>query len=393
MKNVLIVITSSHFGGAQRYVLDLATHLPTFGWQATVVCGVGGQLVPMLRQKEIEVIELPSLRRKISPTKDLKTAQLIRQMIASGKYDLVHANSSKAGLLGRLAAWMENCPSVFTAHGFVLSEPLSPPKKILYWLLELGGGRVASQIIAVSNQDRQLAINYKLCPPRKIITIHNGVNLKTYQDPKEEFGVSSQIRNNLTPNTSFVLGAVANFYPTKGHHILLPALSMLQKQGYEFECLLIGDGYLKSQVMTQARLLGLSEKVHFTGWRDDVPQILATLDLFVLPSIKEGFPFAILEAMASGLPIVATDVGGIAEVISHGQNGLLVPPKRADLLANAISGLMSDPKRRRELGERARLSVSALSVERMVAQTVRIYDGILSEKSLKLTKSQKVGVN
>ena len=199
----------------------------------------------------------------------------------------------------------------------------------------------------------------------------------------------AQIRQELGLKATCTFGTVANFYPSKGHHVLLSALSELQKQGHDFQCVLVGNGELQAHIMTQAQQLALADKIHFLGWRHDIPQLLSALDLFVLPSIKEGFPFAILEAMATGLPIVATDVGGIAEVISDGQNGLLVPPKRADLLANGISYLMLDLKRRSELAQAAKERASTFSVERMVAQTARIYDSILSEKLFKFTECKK----
>jgi glycosyltransferase involved in cell wall biosynthesis len=376
---LLLIITKSEFGGAQKHVYYLATRLPRDRYEVSVACGTGGLLIPKLREAGIEVIPIPNLVREINPIRDFLALLDLFRLIRRKRPHIVHTNSTKAGFLGRLAAKLAGVPVIiFTAHGFVLNEPLGLLKRLLFYAVERIGGMLSDLIIAVSEADRQLAINFKIINPNRIITIHNGLDISystIEQKSKAVLGLQDDHR---------IIGTVANFYPTKGLPFFIQAIPYVRDVFPETNFVIVGDGRQRSELERLTTELGLDSCLFFLGQRDDVSQILPLFDVFVLPSVKEGLPYALLEAMAAARPVVATAVGGVPEVIMDGQTGLLVPPKDPEALAQAIITFLRNPERARAMGEAGRKRVlEHFTVERMVAETERVYQELLAQKGLK----------
>jgi glycosyltransferase involved in cell wall biosynthesis len=376
---LLLVITQSEFGGAQKYVYYLATRLPQDRYEVTVACGAGGLLIHKLRGAGTAVMCLPHLVRDINPVRDFLVLLDLVRLVRRVRPHIVHANSTKAGFIGRLAAKLAGVPVVlFTAHGFFLYEPFwGRAKRLLYAVLERAGGRLCDLVIAVSEADRQRMIEYEILPAEKLVVVHNGLDA----DACTMEGSAARTDRSLLPFHGKIVGTVAHFYPIKGLQFVIRAAALVG-QGYpETGFVIVGDGEQRLELEHLVKRLGLDSHVAFLGQRDDVSEILPLFDVFVLPSVKEGLPFALLEAMAAARPIVASAVGGIPEVITDGETGLLVPPRDPEALAKAISTMLTDRGKAQQMGLAARERVLAsFTVTRMLEQTEQLYWQLLARK-------------
>jgi len=381
MIKVLLAITQSEFGGAQKYVYYLATSLPKDRYDVTVACGAGGLLVPKLQEAGIGVIPVPSLLREINPIQDFLAFLHLLRVIRKRRPHIVHTNSTKAGFLGRLVAKCAGVPViVFTAHGFVLNEPMGILGRSLFTVIERIGGMLSDAIIAVSETDRLTAIQHRVISPDRIVTIRNGLDIESLDSPHSSAIAQKRVELGLL-DSHRVIGVVANFYVTKGLPYFLRATAHVKEAFPEAKFALVGDGERRRELEALTNELNLNSSVLFLGQRNDVPELLPLFDVFVLPSVKEGLPFALLEAMAAARPIVATAVGGVPELILDGQTGLLVPPKDPQALAEAIISLLRNPRMATAMGVAARQRVlDHFTVDRMITETEQIYHRLLAKK-------------
>lgn len=377
---LLLLVTQSDNGGAQKYVYSLATGLPRDRYDVTVACGGNGPLIDKLQRKAIRVVRIPALTPDMVPSiKDLLAFEEIFSFLRQSSFHIVHTNSTKAGFLGRVAAKIAGVPIiVFTAHGFVLNERLSLIWRLLFAGVEFSAGRISDVIITVSEKDRETGLKYRIAPPEKIITIYNGIDVgdlgRTWNEnnKREQLGLK---------DSGILVGTVANLYRTKGLPYLLYAARIVADEYPDIHFIIIGDGNERAELLELSRKLKLDQTVLLLGQRNDVPEILPLLDIFVLPSIKEGLPFALLEAMAIGKPVVATTVGGILEIISSGKNGILVPPGNPQALARAITDLILDPGTASRIGVAGRETIlQNFTMARMIRQTRDIYEELVRQK-------------
>ena len=358
MIKILYIITQGEMGGAQRYVFDLATNLDRNKYHISVVMGEEKPDLKMFLERQGITVNIAKyLKRNINPLSDILAVLELKKIIREFNPDIVHLNSSKAGVLGSLAAWLAgNKNVVFTAHGFAFLEP-HMFKSIYFWA-EKFASYFRKKIITVSEHDRTEAIASKLSEPEKFITIHNGI---AHDSPPPEEGQGEVIGNSVTttPSSSpsrggekaVVIGTIAHDYPTKDLKTLRQAFQILKLEYPNLELKIIS---------------GVS----------DAAKLLSTFDIYVCSSIKEGFPYTILEAMRAGLPIVSTNVGGIPEAITDGREGLLVPPKNPEALAGAIKKLLTNPALAARLGSNAKQKSLQFNLARMIEQTEKIYQSI-----------------
>jgi glycosyltransferase involved in cell wall biosynthesis len=256
---------------------------------------------------------------------------------------IVHVNSAKAGALGRLAAWLARVPiRIYTVHGWAFRAHPGPASFIYLWA-ERVLRPLTTITVCVAESERRAGLAARTCDERTTVVIRNGVEPGAVQSAG---GRSGRPR----------LLTVGRLQAPKDAVTLIRALGALRER--PFEAVVVGDGPDRPAVEEEIRLLGLEPAVELAGERDDVPELLASADLFVLSSRSEGLPLSILEAMAAGLPVVASNVGGVPEAVVDGHTGLLVPPSDPQSLAAAIGRLLDDPARRRRLGEAGRLRVA-----------------------------------
>lgn len=361
---ILYLITQSQWGGAQKYVFDLAKNFRN-KFAVVVAFGGDGELKNRLDTENIRNFTLPNLVREIDPLKDFWGFWEIYRLIQKEQPDIVHTNSSKAEILGNLAAWLHRIPVVFTAHGFVFNEPMHRWKKSFYIFLERLANKFTHTLICVSDYDRTGALLHRIAPEKKLVAIHNGIG-------SENFPTG----NNKPPkkDAKFILTTIANFYPTKGLPYLIEAADILSRKFDNLEFWIIGDGQERFFLEKLIRHYNL-KNVILWGFQNNSQTYLEKSDIFVLPSVKEGFPYTILEAMAAGLPIVATRVGGIPEAIKDGENGFLVPPSDSQALAQKIFVLIESSGERIRMSKKNRARVAELfSLDLMLRKTEEIYN-------------------
>lgn len=371
---VLYVVTQGVLGGAQNHVFHLATGLQD-KIKAHVAFGAQGPLGEKLIEKGVSVHHLPSLIRAVSPLKDVQCLRELINLIKKIKPDLITTHSSKAGISGRLAARLTGVPAVFTAHGWAFTEGVARPKKKLYVWAEQIAARWAKKIICVSEYDRQLALRLGVGHPAQLIAIHNGIPLTTAKYFAQP-GSCKPVR----------LIMVARFSPPKDHKLLLETLSRLKRNAWE--TLFIGDGPHLNRSKEYAQKLGLTEKVKFLGSRPDVTAFLAKAHIFVLTSNWEGFPLTILEAMRAGLPVVASQVGGVKEAVVDEQTGFLVPRGNAEVLKERLQILIDNPDLRTQMGQRGQERFrNNFTLTPMLEKTWRVYQEILTLPKVKKNKN------
>ena len=372
---ILYLITQAEAGGAQRYIFDLATNLKNENYEVMVASGTTSDyhdkkswLLTKADEKNIKSYCLKNLVREINPLKDWLAYLEIKKLLKETQPDILHLNSSKAGVLGALAGRRIKIPKIiYTVHGFVFNEPMPSWKKKFYLWAEKFSASAKDKFICVSEFDRQTGIKNKIAPAQNFITIHHGLNQFKLLE-------KNQARESLKlPKDKIVVGTIANFYPAKGLIYLIQAAKIVTEKFPEIIFRIIGFGQLEKKLRAEIASLNLEKNI-LLGGKAGAASYLKAFDLFVLSSVKEGFPFAILEAMSAGLPIVATQVGGVPEMIKDGLNGLVVPPAEPPKLAEAIIRLLANKNLAQQLGQQAAIDVkNNFSLEKMVRETEKIY--------------------
>jgi len=363
---ILYLITKGDLGGAQAHLLHLLGNVKN-GKDVEVILAAGseGFLANMAREMVIDFYVLPHLVHPLAPYSDIRALFHIEHMIKTLKPDIVHLHSSKAGILGRLAAYFRKTPVIFTAHGWAFTEGASLKQKLLSIPAEAIVARLGGHIITVSRYDYELALRYRVASAKQMTVVHNGI-------PDVDYRVDPSMR----PVPRIVM--VARFSPQKDHALLLKALSHLRHESWQLD--FVGDGPLLASVSRLANELGIGERVRFLGVRSDIPEILAGSDIFVLTSRYEGFPISILEAMRAGLPVVASDVGGVSEVVLEGQTGFLIPRGNWKTLHSRLKTLLTNPELRVRMGKEGRKRYEQLfTLDRMVNKTLRVYEHVLEQ--------------
>jgi len=299
-----------------------------------------------------------SLRQPMDPLRDARALMEITALLRRTRPDLIHAHTSKAGILGRIAARMHGIPSVFTAHTWCFAEGTSWKWKLLGVPLERLAGGVSGAIINVSEANRNLALKYRIAPPERLVTVHNGIPDPVWQPPEPDCGVPRIIM-------------VARFAPQKNQMMLLEAAAGIQQP---FHLVFVGAGPTLASVRERAQQLGLTDRTTFAGNRSDVPDLLRQSAIFALPTRWEGFPISILEAMRAGLPIVASDVGGVREAVMDGENGFVTGQADTEAFRRAIGVLLADSELRRRMALRSRaLFEERFTVQHMLEKTYGLY--------------------
>lgn len=380
-KKILFAITKGNFGGAQRYVYDLATNLPKDKFEAVVACGEGGLLKEKLAAADIRVIEIEGLGREIDASKDLQVFKSLIKIVKQERPAILHLNSSKIGLLGVLATLyiklfassISPVPkTIFTAHGWAFNEDRNVWFKVsilfLHWLTVI----LSWATIAVSEKARK-DISYLPFADKKTMTIYNGIDkFKTL--PKEE------ARRILASKDSekTIIFSISELHKNKGIDVALKAISSLPKEARENIIYTVaGDGEEKERLEKLAIDVGIGDAVRFLGFVPNARELLSGCDIFILPSRTEALPYALLEAGATGLPIIATSVGGIPEVIRDMQNGILIHPRNPKETAEAILYLLDHPNKKKEFGSEIKKTVTNFfSLDKMLGETINLYNKV-----------------
>lgn len=368
-RKIAYIITLPNFGGAQSHLYEVMVNIVAYGFKPFLITGCEGWLTEQLRTKDIECYIVPDLVRPISPLNDLKAVKNVKKILQQKQPDLVHCHSSKAGIIGRIAAHACHIPAIFTAHGWAFTDGVRPLKRKLYAFIENLAGYWTDKIICVSDYDKKLGMKYLPSHKDKMLTIHNCIPdcPKLVRDFK---------KNPVGEIISVVV--VARFSPQKKNiqtlHILRKALDI----GIKLKITYIGSGPQLDRAKEEARRLHLEDDAIFLGSRTDVAELLTKYDLFLLLSNWEGFPISILEAMRAGLPIVASDVGGVNEAIKNNLNGFLISRDDRNIF-DVLKQFYVDKALLGKMGENSReiIKESFLS-ENMLGKLNCVYKQVLS---------------
>ena len=375
---VLLVITRLELGGAQRVVLQTARALDRTAFEVALAWGPGDLLDDeAVAIPHLERIPVPPLVRPVAPISDLRALAALRAAVRSFRPQVVHTHSSKAGILGRLAARFEDVPAVHTVHGFGFT-PLQPaPKRFLFRSAEKVMARSTDHFVTVSEADRRRGIDMGLFTPEKVRVIRAAIDLERFRASAD--GAAARDRLGVPADVPLIT-QVANFKPQKAPLDFVRVAAAVLERHPDAHFVMIGDGPLREPAEDLARRLGLADRIIFAGWWDDVPALLAATDVSVLTSRHEGLPCSVVESLAAGVPVVATAVDGTAEVVRSGHNGLLADAGDVEGLARCVSRLLSDPDLRRRMASAAGESLEDFDQDLMVRQEEDLYRWMCSRR-------------
>jgi glycosyltransferase involved in cell wall biosynthesis len=386
---VLHVITRLIVGGAQENTMLTAALLDPDRYAVDVVSGPQtgseGSLISEVRARGIRLTVLPTLVREVNPLKDALALGALVRLIRHGGYDIVHTHSSKAGILGRWAARLAGVPTiVHTVHGWGHHDRQHPLVRRLYILLEQGTQRITDRLIVVSPRNIQKGLADGIATPEKYVTIRSGIELARFQRPARP---REAVRAELgIPLGAAVVGTVTRLSPQKAPLDFVAAAAQVAAHRQDVHFVIVGDGPLRADVEARVVASGLAERVHLTGLRRDVADLMHSFDVFALTSLWEGLPRVLPQAMAAGLPIVATGVDGNAEAVRDGVNGLLTPPGDPHAMATALLQLLEGPALSERMGQAGQVRAVEFDVHEMVSDIAALYETLLRERSLVISR-------
>lgn len=379
---LLLGITLSEMGGAQKVVFDIIKSLPQDLYNITLVTYPRGELIQWVedlnkqRIEKVRIITLDSLRREISPWHDLKALFHLYRVIKSGEYDITHFHSSKMGIVGRWASWMAKTPKIlFTVHGWGINEYQPWILQKTLGFVERITGRLGHHIICVSKQHQEIGIQNKWINPLNTTVIYNGLSFPTNSRGKlrEELKVDDDIT---------IIGTIMRLRAPKDPIFTIKVFHKLQQESSNVKLVIIGDGPLRADSERLIEKLDLNRDVYLLGTRMDARELLNDMNIFTLFTKWEGLPLVIVEAMFGGKPIVASNVGGISELILQGETGYLLEDFDINKAVKIIKRLLGSKETMRALGERGqKIAYGHYTKGRMIKDYQRIYEGVNNEIS------------
>ncbi|MDP3963630.1 MAG: glycosyltransferase family 4 protein [bacterium] len=385
LKKILFIITQSEFGGAQRFLMELVTHLDPDRFEISVASSADpGDLLHALKAKQIATHPLKWLTRDISPFGDLMALFEIRGLLKREQPDALFLLSSKAGFLGSLAAKslvtryaLLDTRIIYRIGGWAFNDPNSWLKRKIYLWAEKLSARWKDIIIVNAERDRLQAELLGIKPRKKLLTIYNGINtsslnfLSKNEARQRLMQTTPSLRHSVTP--SLLVGCIANFYKTKGLPVLIDAMARVHKTHPDAKLIVIGDGRERQDLETRIMKREAQNYILLAGRMAEAWRYLQAFDVFVLPSLKEGFPWVLLEAMAAEIPIVATSVGAVPEIIENKKSGIIVPPDDPASLVQGIAALLDNPERATAMAQEAkRVLEQKFGLKKMLGEIISL---------------------
>jgi glycosyltransferase involved in cell wall biosynthesis len=390
---VLLIVTRLNIGGPARHVVTLAERLGEAGFAVLLAHGsIGpeeGSLEDLPGCAGVRVARLDTLRRALHPWDDLRTIAAIYRLARRERPSIVHTHTSKAGALGRIAAFLYNCTSgrreparvIHTFHGHVLHGYFGAVGTSVVRAVERALARMTDRIIALSpSQARDLVDVYRIAPASAVDIVPLALDLREFTAaPTGDRGVRGSLGFG---EGDFVFGYVGRLTGIKDLPMLMRAFAQFAREQPAAALVLVGDGEQRTALESLVRELGIERRVRFAGWQRGLGAVYRSLDAVVLSSINEGTPTALIEAMAAGRPVIATSVGGVPDLVQDGATGLLVPARDPEALAAAMARLYRlDEAERAAMAVRARAFVaSRFEADRLVTDTRRVYLAALSTR-------------
>ena len=378
---VMQIIARMNIGGPAIYVTLIEEYLQQRGYDMQLITGNvdsdEGDMLYYAEEHGVTPTIIPELGRSLNPLLDLVTIWKLYRLIRQMKPDVVHTNTAKAGFVGRVAAWFARVPVVVhTFHGHVFHGYFSPLKTRLFILLEQITARMSDTIITITPRLRdELSNTYHIAPESHFTVQAYGLDLAPFAEKTRNAGDFRRAWQ--IPLDTPLIGIVARLVPIKNHMLFLDAVAQVHQQIPNAHFAIVGDGEMREQLESRVDELGLRDVITFTGWQKDVATICADLDVLVISSNNEGTPFTLIEAMATGCPVVSTNVGGIADLLKNGELGKMVPKGDAVALAEAIVSTLNNPPYSEATKS---IALQAYGIERLVNDLDQLYRRLLAKK-------------
>lgn len=377
MKIIQVITLSEPIGGAQMVLYNNTEAMVKNGHEVLVMVGQKGTLTQRLEALNIKVVCIPSLKREISPKNDMRCYKAIKSTLKQEHPDIVISHSSKAGILCRLACHKLDIPNAFTVHGWSFTPGVKGLKRYVYLAMEKVMGRFSDHLITVSQFDFDLGTKNKIVPASRMRVIYNGSpDFLDADTPKEEGRLNILM--------------TARFSYQKDHLTFFKALQALKEQSIHVD--LVGHGDLFDHFVELSKAMEIDHLITFHGESNDIPTFLNKSDIFVLTSRFEGLPLSICEAMSVGVPIIASNVGGVHEMVQDGHNGYLIPKENPEYLTQKLLGLIQDRDLIKKLGENSRKTfLETFSTHQMASATEQYLKEILEKKSTNQRITKHIG--
>ncbi len=381
---VLHIITRLDAGGSAISTVTLADKIRNYNFDSELIFGAtydpDGKIHSDLKKRGLKFYELPCLVRAPSPIKDIKALFKLIKIVKQRKPDIVRTHTSKAGALGRIAAWVAGIPVIHTPHGNIFYGYFSKPITLFYVIIERILAKITDKIVSITDNETKEALEHKIGKPEQYITIPSGVPIKHFHNLPKEMGIAFR-KENVIPEEAILFVSVGRLEPVKGFDILLQSFALASKGRENMYLMIVGDGNEKDSLKSLVELLGIARYVRFVGAMDDIRPALAAADIFVLASRNEGMGRVIVEALAASLPIIGSNVCGIASLIKHDFNGMLARPLDPESFAKAMIELADNPAKREELAEHGWESVYPQYDEDFVVEkTALLYKEVQKKK-------------
>jgi glycosyltransferase involved in cell wall biosynthesis len=380
---VLRLISRLNIGGTAIHTILLTEGMRDSRYRVHLVCGREdpneGNMLEYASSHGVTPIVIPELGRRINPWRDIVALWRIYRLIRDIRPRIVDTHAAKAGTLGRIAARLTGVPVVVhTFHGHVLRKYFGDFVSWFFTQVERRLSRWTNRVIMVSRQGREELISLGVVEPERIEFVPLGLELEKIESGNND-GQRLRIDWGI-PEDAKLVGIVARLVPIKGHHVFLHAAARVLEKRRDVWFAVVGDGELRGELEDLVRHLDLGDRVVFTGFRNDLANVYSALDIVALTSFNEGLPVTIIEAMTAARPVVATDVGGVSELVEEGKTGFLVSEGDSAALADRILRLAGDPELIRCLGEAGRsLARTRFARDRLVRDMLTIYDELLTE--------------
>jgi glycosyltransferase involved in cell wall biosynthesis len=383
MISVMHVITRLTVGGSSENTVSIIEELQRFGYASTLVLGPQseGPTVEDARRRGCRIVELDGMVREVSPARDVAAVLQLYRLFRRERPAIVHTHTSKAGFVGRFAAWLAGVPAVIhQPHGHIFYGYWSRPRTAMFVALERVAAHWTDTMIALTPREIEEHLERGIGRAEQYAVVPSGVPTRAL---REGAASRAEARARLgLPADAYVVAGVGRFVPIKGFDLLVAALGELVAQVPNAHVVLIGDGVERGALEAQAAALGVTARLHISGAVTDVVGLLPAADVLAAPSRNEGMGRVLVEAMALGLPVVGTRVGGIGDVILDGECGLLVPPEDPGALAAALIELGQDAARRAKLSEGARPRAEDFSITVAAAAMRALYDSLARSRRL-----------
>ena len=348
----ILYILEATSGGTQKHVIDLAKKIDKSEFQIDIVYSTNRNKNFAQESSGIfnNMYGLP-ITRSGSPS-DIINILKIRKIIKENKYNIVHCHSTKAGFVGRLATFFSGHPNViYSPHGFMFCDTRIKMRRLLYLYLEKYLGYLTNKLVAVSGSERDLALQHRIVPNNKIVTLYNSIDPSDFEDFSYENKVADKLFHN---DSEIILGTVGRLYYQKDPITLIKSFKIINDEFPNTKLIIVGDGPLEDECRKLINELKLQDKVELAGYQKNSKDYYKIFDIFLLSSHYEGLPYALLEAMIMGIPCVGTDVVGIKDLIIHGETGYLAKEEDHLGFAKAVINLLENPELLSSFSENAK---------------------------------------